>query len=87
MQRKRDWVIIMLIYTVAILLGAIGFTNYATWEQESRVHTTVYEVCHYSHLVRNTQAEEACGRAQDASTTEFLCESREPDARCWVEDK
>lgn len=50
-------------------------------------NSAVYEICMTSHNYINGPLEEACGAAQDATSTEFICNDTEVNAHCWVEDK
>lgn len=51
----------------------------------NRLKDAVKAVCDYAHNQTNGETEEACGRAQDASNTEYLCDKN--GNNCWVEVK
>jgi hypothetical protein len=45
----------------------------------------VKEVCDKAHAEISAASEQACGDAQDATGSEYLCDSFGPTANCWVE--
>jgi hypothetical protein len=47
----------------------------------------VYKVCNESRQVINHDLEQKCGKLQDATHTEFLCDGLEASSHCWVEQK
>lgn len=57
-------------------------TNAAAAQRVEYVQTT----CDKAHREYSGASEAACGEAQDATNTEYLC-TAEPNASCWVEVK
>lgn len=47
----------------------------------------VQKVCDQSHAVMNGYLEEKCGKAQDNTHTEYVCDGPYENSRCWVEVK
>lgn len=85
----RDWTIIFWTYfAIAMMLLATGAWIEA-YVQQGRTIRAVYAVCNDSRLVNNGGLETACGDAQQASTSEFLCDqnNNDPATHCWVELK
>lgn len=44
-----------------------------------------YTICNQAHNEVSGSSEEACGRAQDQTNTEFLCDHT--GNNCWIESK
>lgn len=85
----RDWTIIFWTYfAVLMMLIACGAWVEA-YVQQGRTIRAVYTICNESRLATNGPLEQACGDAQDASTSEFLCadNNQDPSTHCWVELK
>lgn len=85
----RDWTIIMLLMLTSAFMLVAGDQWLSTYSQQGRTMRAVYAVCNNSRLVINGQLEQACGDAQSASDTEFLCDqnNQDPTTHCWVELK
>lgn len=71
---------------VAVLLVAFGFIMIQVGKQQQIAQQhTAYSVCLTAHTQVSGASEQACGRAQDATHTEFLCDKT--NAYCWLEVK
>lgn len=77
-----------------VVLAFIGFTGGRTHKltdhdiERNRVRAQVFEVCNISRTTDGI-SEEMCGKIQDTTNTEYVCEKRNksPVNHCWVEDK
>lgn len=78
-------------FIVVALILAVGIWAYNFGTMNPRVvstnNTVVKSICDYSRTVHSGDWEEACGMAQDNSSTEYRCDSTAATARCWVEEK
>lgn len=83
----RDWTVIILMWLTIIAAGFAVSTIYSSYMQEGKTNRTVKSVCDYARGHDDGESEEACGIAQDQSSTEYVCDSRNIDAHCWVERK
>lgn len=89
-MKKPIEILVIICFLLAAIAG-IFFVSYgvvysimdaAPQENETRVNNTVKAVCGWANEVQSDAAYKACGKAQDASMTEYLCREQ-----CWVEDK
>lgn len=75
---------------VAVLLFVFGFTMLQVGKQSQLAAMRhAYSVCQTANSEINSASEKACGEAQDATHTEFVCgQVIVPRAlHCWVEVK
>ena len=78
-----------------VVLAFIGFTGGRTHKltdhdiARNRVRAEVFELCNIARQEENGKSEEMCGKIQDTTNTEYVCEKRNksPVNHCWVEDK
>jgi hypothetical protein len=86
---NRDWTIIFWTYLAVLLLTITCAMFLEMYGQQGKTMRAVYAVCNNSRLVINGQLEQACGDAQTASSTEFVCDHNDqnPSTHCWVELK
>lgn len=86
---NRDWTIIFWTYFCVLLMVITSVMFLEMYDQQGNTMRAVYAVCNESRLVTNGQLEQACGDAQDASSSEFLCDqnNQDPSTHCWVELK
>lgn len=86
---NRDWTIIFYLYLAIAMMVITTVMFLEMYDQQGKTIRAVYAVCNNSRLVTNGQLEQACGDAQTASSTEFLCEhnNQDPTTHCWVELK
>lgn len=73
----------LLVITLCEVAYIAGMYN----PMENKAVAAVYDICSHSRTVLSGEWEEACGMAQDASSTEFLCNGITITATCWVESK
>lgn len=86
---------IAIVLTVSILTLTIGYIitdtamRNAPQENTQRVHRGVYTVCKMSNESMSRDLEVACGKLQDTTNTEFMCNQTKYNSSlvCWVEDK
>lgn len=71
---------------IAVLLVVFGsiMLQIGKQEQIKQVHQA-YSVCLAAHAEVSGKSEAACGNAQDATHTEFLC--NQTGQYCWLEVK
>lgn len=73
---------------ITLLLLAFGFIMIQVGKQQQLADMRhAYSICMTSHAQLNGKLEDACGQAQDATHTEFICANYTPDANCWLEVK
>lgn len=76
---------------LTIVLGVVVGTQYRNAQTELGIakREYVYQICNNARQEDNGASELECGRAQERTSTEFLCEQRNqyPDNVCWVEEK
>jgi hypothetical protein len=53
----------------------------------ANVLQAVKNICDAAHVEASDESEQACGDAQDATGTEYLCSGPTANADCWVEVK
>lgn len=79
------------LYLLTALLAVVVVGQYreATTDAHNSKIAYVYTVCNNSRQELDSEAEQACGDAQDATNTEFLCEANNmlPTTHCWLEVK
>lgn len=85
----RDWTVIFWTYFAVAMMILAASSWLQTYVTQGNTMRAVYTICNESRLVINGQLEQACGDAQTASSTEFLCSAnnQDPDTHCWVELK
>jgi hypothetical protein len=85
----RDWTIIFWTYFAVACMVITAMMFIQLYEQQGHTMRAVYAICNESRLVADGRMEQACGDAQSASGTEFLCSynNRDPNTHCWVELK
>lgn len=71
---------------IVVLLAVFGFEMIQIGEQQQIRHQQqALAICQTAHNEINGASEQACGNAQDATHTEFLCDST--GKYCWLEIK
>ena len=85
MKKQLPLLIIITLVGVAVVSDYRG----ARAELSTAKREYVYQICNSARQEVNGQSEQECGRAQDRTGTEFLCEQRnaDPSNHCWVEEK
>lgn len=73
--------------TIALHMIVYAILCSAPQENALRTLNVVEDICDYSRSVVSGEWEEACGMAQDTAEAEYICDSVNPTADCWVEDK
>lgn len=82
--------------TLTFYYGTFWIANEVTYaimsaapqETNARVLRTVKAICDISHVSDDGALEDACGAAQDASNTEYICEQPNSTVNfCHVDDK
>lgn len=94
MKNTKKWVfnisagIFVFVLIILLSYGLVYFImSKAPQENTARVLSTVKAVCDISHDSQSSELEIACGKAQDASHTEYLCKTTsDTSSDCWVED-
>lgn len=84
---RRDWVIIGLLWALALMTGMASYEYLLFWADGNRVNRTVYAVCEYTR--QSPESEQSCAVAQNTSHTEYMCDENNNLAsnHCWVEVK
>lgn len=86
---NRDWTIIFWTYLAVACIGLAATMFMQMYNQQGDTMRAVYAICNQSRLITDRDMERACGDAQSASRTEFLCtaNNQDPSTHCWVELK
>lgn len=72
----------------AVFLFVFGVIMVQAGKQAQLAHMReTYSICMKAHGESSGASEEACGNAQDATHTEFICSSAASNANCWLEVK
>lgn len=74
--------LVVVIAVSAIFGGMVGFSMGR--DAQLKDMREAYKTCLVAHFEVNGDSEQACGNAQDITSTEFLCNQQN---HCWLEVK